>query len=378
MASSNDEQTSLKRSHDNDEEQDDEAVTMVEVLKESKELEDNANRVLGGADDKNCTYLSEGYSKRQALYACVTCTNPSDPETGTFAGVCLACSYHCHEGHEIIELYTKRNVRCDCGNEKFKDGKCKLYDGKEALNSRNKYNQNYKGSYCTCGRPYPDPEDKIPDEMIQCAICEDWYHGRHLDLPLNVSLPSNGDYDDLVCQNCSTERWKDFWCFYTDFLKRSSQEKSEEESYTEGEESKKCPRLKTQDSIDEQFKCKALFFLPGWRSELCKCTDCEDFYSKYNLKFLIDVEDSISHFESKSTDKVSDSYEEGLKALSSWDRVKQVEALSSYNSMKTDLMDYLKTFAEGGKVVTPEDIKSFFEKMNKAKRQRVNIPQFCK
>lgn len=33
-----------------------------------------------------------------------------------------ACSYSCHENHELIELYTKRDFRCDCGNNKFPKG----------------------------------------------------------------------------------------------------------------------------------------------------------------------------------------------------------------------------------------------------------------
>ena len=43
-------------------------------------------------------------------------------------------------------------------------------------------------------------------------------------------------------------------------------------------------------------------------------------------------------------------YENGMKALSEMDRTQQVEAIHSYNSMKSDLMGYLKTFAEQGKV----------------------------
>ena len=49
---------------------------------------------------------------------------------------------------------------------------------KDAVNEKNTYNQNFRGLYCTCRRPYPDPEDEIDDEMIQCVVCEDWYHGR--------------------------------------------------------------------------------------------------------------------------------------------------------------------------------------------------------
>jgi hypothetical protein len=44
--------------------------------------------------------------KRQALYACLTCT-PAAPEADS-AGICLACSLSCHDGHELVELYTKR------------------------------------------------------------------------------------------------------------------------------------------------------------------------------------------------------------------------------------------------------------------------------
>lgn len=45
--------------------------------------------------------------KRQALYACVTCIPLSDDGLKP-GGICLACSYYCHEGHELVELYTKR------------------------------------------------------------------------------------------------------------------------------------------------------------------------------------------------------------------------------------------------------------------------------
>lgn len=49
---------------------------------------------------------------------------------------------------------------------------------KDEVNNSNQYNQNFKGLYCTCKRPYPDPDDHVDDEMIQCVVCEDWFHGR--------------------------------------------------------------------------------------------------------------------------------------------------------------------------------------------------------
>ena len=41
------------------------------------------------------------------MYACATCFG-----AGELAGVCLACSLHCHDGHQLYELYTKRWEPC--------------------------------------------------------------------------------------------------------------------------------------------------------------------------------------------------------------------------------------------------------------------------
>ncbi|KAL6441921.1 hypothetical protein ACFW04_002357 [Cataglyphis niger] len=148
--------------------EDDNSVTMLDVLQVENQLEEDAYAVLGASDDQNCTY-NKGYI-RQALYACKTCCSDK-----IRAAVCLACSFHCHEGHELVELYTKRHFRCDCGNSKFDGKQCNLEKLKSAVNIENKYNQNFDGVYCTCARPYPDPEGD-EDDMFQCTICEDWYH----------------------------------------------------------------------------------------------------------------------------------------------------------------------------------------------------------
>lgn len=40
-----------------EEEQGSEIVTMMDILEEEEEMEENAFAVLGGSDDKHCTYL---------------------------------------------------------------------------------------------------------------------------------------------------------------------------------------------------------------------------------------------------------------------------------------------------------------------------------
>ncbi|XP_057511627.1 uncharacterized protein LOC130793784 [Actinidia eriantha] len=175
-------------------------VSIQEYLKDVEDQELEADLVLGGDEGKDCTY-SNGYMKRQAIFSCLTCTPDGN------AGVCTACSLSCHDGHEIVELWTKRNFRCDCGNSKFGEFFCKIFANKDVENVENAYNHNFKGSYCTCGRPYPDPEAEEQVEMIQCCICEDWFHEEHIGLESSDEIPRDEEgepqYEDFVCQVCS-------------------------------------------------------------------------------------------------------------------------------------------------------------------------------
>jgi len=63
------------------------------------------------------------------------------------------------------------------------------------------YNQNFSGLYCKCARPYPDPEDSVDDLMLQCLICEDWYHGRHLGM--EDIVPDQETFEEVTCEVCT-------------------------------------------------------------------------------------------------------------------------------------------------------------------------------
>ncbi|KAG0557373.1 hypothetical protein KC19_11G124500 [Ceratodon purpureus] len=182
------------------EENEDEGVsTLAEYMERVEEQELEADLVLGGDDGKECTYR-QGYMKRQAVFSCLTCTPDEE------AGFCTACSLACHDGHDVVELWTRRHFRCDCGNSKYGQGICKLRADKDIENSENVYNQNYKGVYCTCHRPYPDPEGAALGEMLQCCICEDWFHELHLGLPPTLQFPRDEEgeplFDEVICNSC--------------------------------------------------------------------------------------------------------------------------------------------------------------------------------
>lgn len=46
-----------KPSNNQEEVEDDVAVSMVEILEAEEKLQEDANAVLGGSDDRNCTYI---------------------------------------------------------------------------------------------------------------------------------------------------------------------------------------------------------------------------------------------------------------------------------------------------------------------------------
>lgn len=112
----------------------------------------------------------------------------------------------------MVELYTKRNFRCDCGNKKF-NTPCQLTPDKDDINEDNIYNQNFVGLYCVCSRPYPDPDvpEEEEEDMIQCIICEDWLHASHLE----ANVPSNDQYAEMICQKCMDKN--DFIHDYTNY-----------------------------------------------------------------------------------------------------------------------------------------------------------------
>ncbi|PWN38082.1 uncharacterized protein FA14DRAFT_159821 [Meira miltonrushii] len=157
---------------------DEQGFTAAQLIEKQAELEEAARQAVPFSFTKGgCTY-ERGYI-RQPVYACKTCGG---------GGVCAGCSVGCHADHELVELFAKRNFRCDCGTLSLCRGKS---EKEKALlpcslrikelnfapqNDENTYNQNFDGQFCRCerGKSY-DPE-KEDETMFQCLICEDWLH----------------------------------------------------------------------------------------------------------------------------------------------------------------------------------------------------------
>ncbi|XP_065095217.1 putative E3 ubiquitin-protein ligase UBR7 [Ochlerotatus camptorhynchus] len=382
-------------------------VTLGDVLKEQEELEAESDAVLGGSDDKNCTY-SKGYIGRQALYACMTCMPESRVNEDKRAGVCLACSYQCHEGHDLIELYTKRNFRCDCGGKRMPDIRCKLDPLKLDANDLNQYNQNFIGSYCTCKRPYPDPEDNVPDEMIQCAACEDWYHTRHLDTD-DVPRDAKG-FAEMICGGCvqrmgflrnyvvkiedgNLPLLNDTMEVNVTGLDESNVAEADaavkaEESMAVDDDGNAAKRAKldicTKPPLEEgdgvAYKKGATFWNDGWRNQLCRCSDCMAVYKELKAEFLLDDKDTVKWYEANGRvmRQNESNNEQGTSVWNRMDRVQQVEVLSGFNLMKDRLREFFDTFVTNRQVITETDVREFFAKLNKERSEMGSPSHFCR
>ncbi|XP_062863560.1 putative E3 ubiquitin-protein ligase UBR7 [Trichomycterus rosablanca] len=392
-----------------------ESVSITEMM-EDEELKE-ALAVLAGSDPDNCSY-SQGYVKRQAVFACSTCTGEGmEP-----AGVCLACANTCHDGHQIYELYTKRTFRCDCGNVKFGSLKCKLNPEKDGQNIKNLYNHNFFGRYCSCDRPYPDDDDQVGEEMIQCIVCEDWYHSRHL----GCAPVDSEELLEMVCESCMN-RVHLLWTYAAYFAippvtkvsvckedegvsggeniedknttLHPSRRVHDDVSTSKGSENKQVisngtvpvnhkrtreeMEMSTAKSQSEVSPCKlreikskglvrprvgAVFWPYDWRSKLCTCTDCKRAYVEAGVQFLLDESDTVLAYENRGKTEALLEGDLLMSCLSSLDHVQQLEIIYRYNDMKTELREFLQQFADQGKVVTSEAIYTFFEELQSKKK----------
>ncbi|XP_022970058.1 putative E3 ubiquitin-protein ligase UBR7 [Cucurbita maxima] len=356
-------------------------ISIQEYLKEVEEQELEADLVLGGDEGKECTY-SKGYMKRQAIFSCLTCTPDGN------AGVCTACSLSCHDGHEIVELWTKRNFRCDCGNSKFGDFICKLFSNKDVENANNSYNHNFKGSYCICNRPYPDPDVEEQVEMIQCCMCEDWFHEEHLGLSSIDEIPRDEEgeplYEDFICPACSAicsfliQYPSSIWAVGRHSAGKDSllselpeNNSGSKESVKDNTQTDSCV-LETSSSASITAENKPMFLSKNWRGALCRCEKCINNYKLKNISFLVDEEDSIAEYEKiakqKREEKLQEQEGAELKLFDNLGHVEKIEILNGIADMKDEIRTFMESF-DSSKPITSADIHQVFENLAKKRRR---------
>ncbi len=98
--------------------------------------------------------------------------------------------------------------------------------------------------------------------MIQCHLCEDWFH----DHCITAKSPMPDDFDCFVCASCLEKHA---------FLSAYS------------------PPFTCKDAtctLPPPKDIKQLFMPVGWRDDLCKCLKCTNLYASHNLEFITEIE----------------------------------------------------------------------------------------
>jgi len=338
-----------------------ESMTLEEFMRDEDEMMKEAEALLGGIDEDACSY-PEGYLPRQPLYSCKTCAEAS----GQLAGICYACSLHCHDGHDLIELYTKRNFCCDCGNSRFKDIKCKLFEEKIQVNALNVYTDNFKGLYCVCKKPYPPEEDSEElkgEEMHQCVVCEDWFHLSHIAPGKSIeelsAAANRGEYAEIICTECANRL--PFLAMYQTVATDTPESVCKLTSITENEQAN--PRS------------QPLFMAQGWRANLCRCAGCIGLYERGRCTFLIEVEDSMESYDGKRQEKMAKEETKGNLTTQMYEIVMTqtkshdaaLFAVMATKQMEEHLGKFLQSHFQSGATLTKEDVERCFEEL-KSKR----------
>ena len=118
----------------------------------------------------------------------------------------------------------------------------------------------------------------------------------------------------------------------------------------------------------------SLLLREDFREHLCHCPSC--FPNLLPHQQLLDVEDAYEPSVSEASGASNDGHhssarsqgtgsilERGEAALNNVDRVRAIEGVMVYNHLRDKVKQFLRPYAENGKAVSAEDIKSYFEKL---------------
>ncbi|KAJ2354496.1 hypothetical protein GGF43_003235 [Coemansia sp. RSA 2618] len=203
-------------------------------------------------------------------------------------------------------------------------------------NSDNAYSHNFWGFYCRCDKFY-DTSTEL-GVMIQCFVCNDWFHDACIG-----KVPDEEVYSDYICPPSDAS---------------SAVEDDEQGPAKKKARSTGCRLRDDAEAIDAKQPFD-LFMIDGWKEHVCTCIDCMRGIESNSLTFLLKEEDVVEPEEDES--RSESIYESALRQLQTMDRAQAVDAAAAYHSLSSRLKDYLRPFAASGKVVTNQDIHTFFE-----------------
>ncbi|KAK2443443.1 putative E3 ubiquitin-protein ligase UBR7 [Trifolium repens] len=201
-------------------------------------------------------------------------------------------------------------------------------------------------------------------KMMQCCICEEWFHETHIGDEIPKDDEGEPLFEDFMCKACSEKLC--FLKLYPDEI-LATRKKAEVSKDKLVLEDKPCESNKPIGETSSSSSAK----LDSWTLNQCpKCSDMhvscllgvnllDEFYNKKQIAFLLDKEDSAVAYEKMAKQK----REEKLPQQQEGD---SLEILKGVEDAIGQMKDEIRTFresAEASKPITVDDVYQFFKKL---------------
>jgi E3 ubiquitin-protein ligase UBR7 len=295
----------------------------------------------------------------------------------------------------------------------------------------NKYGHNFKGLFCSCNKPYNPLIDSNMIQCIFGIYCdEDWYHEeclmglkpgiinrnpniiikkKNLNLGQNrlnelsePGLDANDDDDDdddsydilplngfpdlnsfetIICWKCVSKFPYEMNelklllnCESIDYIPANSiderinilhKNKNNNNNNNNNENDNNNSSIKRKK---KEFP-KTLFLKDNYKSILKSHINSnpDTLLSKFLNKYKFMYEDDPIFKYPDDNDDSSSIFELGIKELKNIPTDQAVQGLAAYEKIKSKLTEFLKPFAQEGRIVTEEEVKAFFNSDMKEK-----------
>ncbi|KAJ3252756.1 hypothetical protein HDU77_004933 [Chytriomyces hyalinus] len=334
-------------------------VTAVAFLEEQQRLVAEAAEALPHAID-TCSFARGPLT--QSVYSCRTCAKDlstvdltgtegkNDAESAAI-GVCYACFVQCHTTHDVVELFERRNFTCDCGTRKAIVKCCLQKSSIGEVNELNTYDDTFKGIFCYCKELYDYEKEAVANSvMLQCCLCEDWFHDRCI----KNCLPE-GEFDEFMCKNCVGTH--PFLKYYDSVISESGLNPPSNAFFFVREDENAIER----DTSDSNAQASDAY--------------CMAHYKTVKIDHLLQERKAPSGTPSTpggtavlsllrpDVDASKSLHEIGMEALNKVPRAKAIEGVMAYERLAEFSKQFFRKFAEEGRVVTKNDIDTLFAEL---------------
>lgn len=199
----------------------------------------------------------------------------------------------------------------------------------------------FQGLYCFCDGTYEEDQT-----MIQCVMCQDWFHDFCIKKEFTEALPIEED-TEYVCRNC-TKRYRFFITKYPHLKWNATKSdtvpaQAEDKAINVTEASTDEERCLVEGTPEGQVE--DLFLAVDWKDKLCRCQRCMATYLYAGVTWIVEKENKELEENEEEGDPETRPEEGGQ--LPTLDFSQQMQIHHGMNELGSKLKDYLASLTQG-------------------------------